>query len=86
MGRRRHTETEQRRGQALGQLLTAERTRRHLSQQDAAHQAGLAIGTIRKLESGSTPNPGFYTLAAYAKVLSIDLKQIENLSAVSAET
>lgn len=85
MGRRRHTDIERRRGQALGQLLAKERTRRRLSQQDAAQRAGLAVGTIRKLESGSTPNPGFYTLAAYANVLGIDLQQIEDLDAVDAE-
>ncbi len=78
MGRRAHTEAERRRGQALGQLLTRERRHLRLSQQDVAQRAGLALSTIRKLENGSTPNPGFYTLVAYTKVLGLDLEQIEH--------
>jgi transcriptional regulator with XRE-family HTH domain len=85
MGRRAHTDAERRRGQALGRLLTTARSDLRLSQQDAAQRAGLALSTIRKLENGSTPNPGFYTLVAYANVLGIDLGQVENPGGVASD-
>jgi transcriptional regulator with XRE-family HTH domain len=43
-----------------------------MSQQDLAVRAGVAIGTVRAVESGRVVEPGFFTVLALADVLGVD--------------
>lgn len=65
------TEGERDRGRALGQLLRAARAPR--SAAEIAQEAGISIDTLRKIERGAIPSPAFFTVAALARVLEIDL-------------
>lgn len=65
------TEGERDRGRALGKVLRAARVPR--SAAEVAHEAGVSIDTLRKIERGAIPNPAFFTVAALARVLELDL-------------
>lgn len=81
MGRHHHTQRELGRGRALGQLLKRAREAKGLSQQEVARRSGLAMSTVRNLERGNTPNPGFFTLLACSRALGLELAQIEAMDA-----
>lgn len=38
-----------------------------------ARAADLSVDTVRRIERGAVPNPGFFTVAAMARVLELDL-------------
>jgi hypothetical protein len=38
-----------------------------------ARSADLSVDTVRRIERGTVPNPGFFTVAAMARVLELDL-------------
>ncbi|MQA94804.1 MAG: helix-turn-helix domain-containing protein [Streptosporangiales bacterium] len=59
------------RGRALGQVLRAARGPR--SAAEVAAEAGLSIDTLRKIERGAISSPAFFTVAALAEVLKLDL-------------
>ncbi|RKS68445.1 helix-turn-helix protein [Actinomadura pelletieri DSM 43383] len=64
--------TEQRdRGKALGQILRAARGSRPASA--VAAEAGISLDTLRKIERGAIAVPAFFTVAALARVLDLDL-------------
>lgn len=60
------------RSSRLRDALRAARRGSGLSQQDLATRAGLAIGTVRAVESGRVIEPGFFTVLAIADVLKVD--------------
>lgn len=65
------TEGQRDRGRALGAILRAGRASR--SAAEIAHEAGVSIDTLRKIERGAIPSPAFFTVAALARVLELDL-------------
>jgi len=59
------------RGKALGQILRAARGPR--SAAAVAAEAGISLDTLRKIERGAIAAPAFFTVAALARVLDLDL-------------
>jgi transcriptional regulator with XRE-family HTH domain len=67
------------RGKALGQALRAARGPR--SAAAVAHDAGISLDTLRKIERGAIAAPAFFTVASLARVLDLDLTTLaETLS------
>jgi transcriptional regulator with XRE-family HTH domain len=65
------TEEQRDRGKALGQVLRAARAGR--SAASVSHEAGISLDTLRKIERGAISAPAFFTDAALARVLGLDL-------------
>jgi DNA-binding phage protein len=65
------TAAERERGERLGQLLRAARGDR--SMVDVAIHAGISTETLRKIETGRIPTPAFFTVAALAGTLDLNL-------------
>lgn len=59
------------RGRALGSILRAARGPR--SAAAVAAEAGISLDTLRKIERGDIAAPAFFTVAALARVLDLDL-------------
>jgi transcriptional regulator with XRE-family HTH domain len=68
------TEDERQRGAQLGRTLQRARCQR--SAADVALAAGISLDTLRKIEQGVIATPAFFTVAALAKVLDLDLNQL----------
>jgi len=65
------TDDERERGLILGQTL--QRARGTRSAAEVALRAGISLDTLRKIERGAIPTPAFFTVAALADVLNLDL-------------
>jgi transcriptional regulator with XRE-family HTH domain len=65
------TDEQRDRGRALGQVLRAARGPR--SAAAVANEAGISLDTLRKIERGAIAAPAFFTVAALARVLDLDL-------------
>jgi transcriptional regulator with XRE-family HTH domain len=65
------TPGERERGLALGQAL--QRARGPRSAAEVAMAAGISLDTLRKIERGAIAAPTFFTVAALARVLDLDL-------------
>jgi transcriptional regulator with XRE-family HTH domain len=76
------TEQERARGLALGRALQAARGGRTAAQ--VAKLAGISLDTLRKIERGAIATPAFFTIAALARVLDLDLATLSKLSDVEA--
>ena len=72
------TEDERMRGAALGRALQRARGRR--SAADVARSAGISLDTLRKIERGAIATPAFFTVAALARVLDLDLATLATLA------
>lgn len=68
------TVAERERGERLGQLLRAARGDR--SMMDVAVRAGISTETLRKIETGRIPTPAFFTVAALADALELNLERL----------
>lgn len=68
------TEDQRDRGRALGQVLRAARGPR--SAASVATQAGVSLDTLRKIERGAIATPAFFTVAALARALDLDLTDL----------
>jgi transcriptional regulator with XRE-family HTH domain len=68
------SDTDRERGLALGRTLQRARGRR--SAAEVALQAGISLDTLRKIERGAIPTPAFFTVAALASVLRLDLSTL----------
>jgi transcriptional regulator with XRE-family HTH domain len=68
------TPDEKRRGIALGRVLRTARGRR--SAAEIALGAGVSLDTLRKIERGAISSPAFFTVAALARTLGVELAQI----------
>lgn len=77
------TEGQRDRGRALGQILRAARAPRTAA--EVAHDAGISIDTLRKIERGAIPNPAFFTVAALAKALGMDMNDLAATLAAAEE-
>jgi transcriptional regulator with XRE-family HTH domain len=72
------TENERIRGAALGRALQQARGRR--SAAEVALNAGISLDTLRKIERGAIATPAFFTVAALARVLDVDLATLATLA------
>lgn len=52
------------------------REARSVKQITLAHQTGISLRTIQRIEKGEIANPGIRTLAALAKALGVELAEI----------
>jgi transcriptional regulator with XRE-family HTH domain len=68
------TADERARGLALGHVLQQARGRR--SAAEVALRAGISLDTLRKIERGAIATPAFFTVAALADVLDLDLSRL----------
>jgi transcriptional regulator with XRE-family HTH domain len=65
------TDDQRQRGLALGRAL--QRARGSRSAAEVAQRAGISLDTLRKIERGAIATPAFFTVAALARVLDLDL-------------
>jgi len=65
---------ERERGRRLGAALRTARGDRSMVQ--VAAQAGVPVETLRKIETGRIATPAFFTIAALAATLRLDLKTL----------
>jgi transcriptional regulator with XRE-family HTH domain len=72
------TEDERIRGAALGRALQQARGRR--SAAEVALNAGISLDTLRKIERGAIATPAFFTVAALARVLDVDLATLATVA------
>jgi DNA-binding phage protein len=68
------TEDQRNRGRALGRVLRAARGPR--SAASVAAEAGISLDTLRKIERGAIAAPTFFTVAAVARALDLDLTSL----------
>jgi transcriptional regulator with XRE-family HTH domain len=73
------TDEERARGLMLGRTL--QRARSGRSAAEVAHLAGISLDTLRKIERGAIASPAFFTVAALAEVLELDLNELNDLGA-----
>jgi transcriptional regulator with XRE-family HTH domain len=71
------TPDERERGLALGRTLQQARGAR--SAAEVALRAGISLDTLRKIERGVIVTPAFFTVAALARVLDLDLRTLAEL-------
>ncbi|MFI7350161.1 DUF488 family protein [Streptomyces sp. NPDC049936] len=62
--------------QALAQRVRAMREGRGWSRERLAKEAGIAVGTLARLESEGAIQPGFFTVGAVAEALEISLDEL----------
>lgn len=60
-------------GARLAASIRSTREDRELSAESMARAADLSVDTVRRIERGVVPNPGFFTVVAMARVLDLDL-------------
>lgn len=65
---------ERERGLALGRAL--QRARGGRTAAEVALRAGISLDTLRKIERGAIAMPAFFTVAALAGVLGLDLNDL----------
>ena len=72
------TDAERDRGRALGRALQT--ARGHRSAASVAVAAGVPVDTLRKIERGAIPTPTFFTVAALARALDLDLADLARVT------
>ena len=68
------TPQEHERGRRLGEVLRRARGSRPMTA--VATAVGMPVETLRKIESGRTPTPAFFTIAALARELALPLAEL----------
>ncbi|TDD86804.1 helix-turn-helix domain-containing protein [Actinomadura rubrisoli] len=61
-------------GRRLGALLRRARAGRDPA--EVAHAAGISPETLRKIETGRLPSPGFGTIVCLAEVLDVPMQEL----------
>jgi transcriptional regulator with XRE-family HTH domain len=74
---------ERARGERLGFLLREARGSRSMA--EIAATSGVPVETLRKIETGRIATPAFFTVAALASALGLDLAEIARLCAEPPE-
>ncbi len=74
MPRSQLTDNDRQRGRVLGKLIQSARGPR--SAADVARAAGVSLDTLRKLEQGAVPTPGFFLVARIATELDLALEDV----------
>lgn len=72
----RHSERPQDHARALAQRVRALREGRGWSRERLAKEAGIAVGTLARLESEGAIQPGFFTVGSVAEALEISLDEL----------
>ena len=62
------------RGERLGRLLRESRADRSLA--DVAGAAGISAETLRKIETGRLPSPGFGTIVCLGEALNMPVQEL----------
>jgi transcriptional regulator with XRE-family HTH domain len=75
------TAEERERGQRLGAVLRQARGERTMA--EIAVRSGVPVETLRKIETGRIPTPAFFTIAALADTLGLELS---HLAAITVTT
>lgn len=70
-------------GKRIGKQLRAARGERTLA--DVACEAGISPETLRKIETGRLATPAFTTIAALARVLSLSLDELADITLGSVD-
>ena len=78
------TDAERDRGRALGRTL--QRARGDRTAASVALAAGIPVDTLRKIERGVIPTPTFFTVAALARVLDLDLAELARVEPAAEPT
>jgi transcriptional regulator with XRE-family HTH domain len=78
------TPRERERGRRLGAALRAARGPR--SMVDVSAAAGIPVETLRKIETGRIVTPAFFTVAALAAALDLDLAELVPALTGTADT
>jgi len=68
------TPAERERGRCLGAVLRAARGGRSMT--EVSNASGIPVETLRKIETGRIATPAFFTVAALASALGLDLAQL----------
>lgn len=68
-GRRRHSPGDLARGERLGAAIAAARQARGRTQEEVARLAEVALSTLRKIETGQTCDPSFFTVVEVARAV-----------------
>ena len=68
------SEAERERGRQLGAALRE--ARGELSMVDVSARSGIPVETLRKIETGRIVTPAFFTIAALAHALDLDLQAL----------
>ncbi|MHB1731914.1 MAG: helix-turn-helix domain-containing protein [Ferrimicrobium acidiphilum] len=77
MGRpRRETSKNLQQAKLLADRIKALRNRLHLTQEELAHDAGLSVYTISKLERGERVDPSVFTMNALAQALNTTIDEL----------
>lgn len=64
---------------ALGEAIRQLRSKRRMSQEDLAHDAGITISTLSLLERGRS-NPTWATVRGIANALNVSLGEVASLA------
>ena len=64
-------------GRRLGALLRQARADRELA--DVAHAAGISPETLRKIETGRLPSPGFGTIVGLGEALDVPVQELATI-------
>lgn len=78
------TKAERERGLVLGRTL--QRARGNRSAAEVAQLAGISLDTLRKIERGAIAVPTFFTVAALARTLGLDLTTLADAVTADAVT
>jgi transcriptional regulator with XRE-family HTH domain len=79
MPRSRVSDASARRGRALGGALLAARRAKGISREAVSRAAGVSVETVRKIESGDTVTPEFFTVVSLARALEVNLDHLAGL-------
>lgn len=80
MPRKRTSADDREHGRQLGKVLADRRRARQQSASDVARETLLAVDTVRSIEGGRVPVPGFLTVARLAGALGISLDELHALA------
>lgn len=70
------TEEDRARGRELGALLQRARRTEGLTASAVSGRSDVPLDTVRAIEAGRVANPGFFTVAALARAVRLDLDDL----------
>jgi transcriptional regulator with XRE-family HTH domain len=67
-------------GRRLGKAIAEARRARGVRVADVASRSGLAVDTVKRIESATALAPTFFTIAALARVLELSLDDLDRIA------